>query len=194
MANEPDSISEPTPKKSAGMSRRGVLKNAAGAGIIMSSFTSGSALASVGCKQFSRWASGGSMARDDDGLQCTLGRSPGYWKQPQHFAEWVGVVPPTCSDNCNGQGDPVLNHQGATAFGSVFPDFLGEADVTFWHVLADQNGYGIARPFAAAYLNANAIAGYPLLPEDVTALWETYRNNPELAGEIEQYLLGTYED
>lgn len=192
MADPAPNPAEHEPKPNQGVSRRTAIKRAAGAGIIMSSLSSGSALASITCQKFSNWMSGSGSPRLVDELQCASGRSPGYWVQPQSFSQWVGVVPPACTGNCRGQGSGSnIDDSVCTRFSEIF---FGGVDDSFWKVLGDQPNFGIARPFAAAYLNATSIGGYPMTPLDVQDLWNTYRDSPELAPDIIAYLQSTYED
>lgn len=191
MASPEHKPAEHEPETTQGVSRRTAIKRAAGAGIIMSSLSSGSALASITCQKFSNWMSGSGSPRLVDELQCARGRSPGYWVQPQHFSMWVGVVPPSCSGTCRGLGGSNVDDSGCTRFSEIF---FGGVDESFWKVLGDQPSFGIARPFAAAYLNASGIGGYPMTPHDVIMLWDAYRDSPELEPDITAYLQSTYED
>lgn len=197
-------MANPAPKPdeqqvTRGVSRRTAIKRAAGAGIIMSSLSSGSALASITCQKFSNWMSGSGSPRLVDELQCAVGRSPNYWVQPEHFSMWIGVVPPSCKTNngnglCvgqgQGQGNNAIDDSASTRFSEIFS---GGVDESFWKVMSNGDD-GIAAPFAAAYLNAASVGGYPMTPLEVQDLWHTYRDSPVLAPDITVYLQSTYED
>lgn len=55
------------------------------------------ALGAGTCQSISAQISGAQSPRPGDGTACSGGRSPGFWKQPQHFSEWgaSGLTPPT---------------------------------------------------------------------------------------------------
>ena len=118
----------------AQISRRIAIKRTAGATIIMSSFSSGSALASISCKKFSNWMSGSGSPRLIDEEECALGRSPGFWKNVRENAT-------TCSPAFNNNFGSslcvgvlgILNSQ----FSSVFDGGVG----SFQEVLDGPGSY-----------------------------------------------------
>lgn len=83
---------KPLPSEANDLRRRLVTGGAAGTAVLLA-LSSRSALATT-CQSPSDKLSGNTSPGHNEGKQCTLGRSPGYWGQPQWFGEWM-VDPPT---------------------------------------------------------------------------------------------------
>ena len=102
------------------------------------------------------------------GVACT-GRTPGYWKQPQHFNDWPPPYYPTA---VAGQG----GHK-ATLFDSVFAPHYPKK--TLLEVLDPQVVGGgppndVARHLVAAMLNVAAGWAPVLTVPVVKAMWSEY--------------------
>jgi hypothetical protein len=95
------------------------------------------------------------------------GRTPGYWKQPQHFSSWVGYYPTTTT----GFG----GHQ-ASKFKDVFTPTPYPPQTTLLQVLELMGGppNDVARHIVAALLNV--MAGWtPVLTVPVVqGIWSEY--------------------
>lgn len=97
------------------------------------------------------------------------GRTPGYWKQSQHFGSWKSPYVPTGGS--------------ATLFKTWFSPDLPSASLTFLCVLEPQCSgsgppYDVARHIVAAALN-NAAGFVPqsILPlATIQAMWTAYNN------------------
>ena len=122
----------------------------------------------------------------------TTGRTPGYWKNEQHFSSWVAPFYPTTVSGTGGHT--------ATLFDAVFtPRFPGK---TLRDVLSTGGGPpdDVARHIVAALLNA--AANFTSVPsiQTVKGIWSEYVNKgyfEPTAGvkwyhtEIVTYLLST---
>jgi hypothetical protein len=94
---------------------------------------------------------------------CTLGRTPGYWKNSQWFAQWPTPFTP------------------ATLFNDVFKGSTGYPGKTLLHVLQLMGGGrdAVARHIVAALLNAKKgwtpapVAGVSLVKQ----VWKSYDLN-----------------
>ena len=97
---------------------------------------------------------------------CT-GRTPGYWKQEQHFDAWVGYYPTTVT----GAG----GHQ-ATLFGSVFSLSPYAPETTLLNVLATEGGPpdDVGRHICAALLNVTAGLAPVLTIPRLQTIWREY--------------------
>lgn len=73
--------------------RRILTGSAAGAGVFLA-MQAKTALGAGICQSPSAQMSGNQSPRPGN-LTCWGGRSPGYWKQPQHFLNWRGLTAPT---------------------------------------------------------------------------------------------------
>lgn len=188
MNKQPDSKID----QAEGISRRSALKRAAGAGIIMSSLTSGSALASISCKKFSNWMSGrlngGSPGRVDDNI-CTLGRSPGFWST----AVSDNSCSPALENNFPGQCNTVKNiyKKAMSAY------ITGGSSQKVGYILTHSGenfgkGINVDRAFCAAYLNTRFIPGYPLSAVDLANLYAKIGQPGFDHEEIKDYLESTY--
>lgn len=85
--------------------RRRLLGAAGGAGVLLS-VQAKTALGQTMCESMSGTMSGNASPHSDNPLACVAGRSPGFWKQPQHFNEWpnAGATPPTFGSPAGGAG------------------------------------------------------------------------------------------
>jgi len=89
-----------------------------------------------------------SMPTSRPGGQTCLGRTPGYWKQSQHFNQWPKVAP--------GRYYPVAqNGNQPTKFSPFFSPSPYPANTTFLQVLGKEGGPpdDVARHIVAAVLN-----------------------------------------
>lgn len=92
MNDTPELESKTPTAQTSDLRRRLVTGGAAGSAVLLA-LTSRSALATT-CQSPSDKLSGNTSPGHNQGKQCTLGRSPGYWAQPQWFGEWM-LDPPT---------------------------------------------------------------------------------------------------
>lgn len=96
------------------------------------------------------------------------GRTPGYWKQSQHFNSWLAPYFPTTVSGAGG-------HQ-ATRFNAVFSPSPYAPATTLLQVLELNGGppNDVGRHIVAALLNA-AIGWVPVLPPaKVQGVWREY--------------------
>lgn len=175
-----------TPAGTEPVNRRTALKRAGGVGIIMSSFSSGSALASISCKKFSNWMSGSGSPHLVDEDKCALGRSPGFWK---NVKKGTSCSPAFNNNFRNGDCKDVLEILN-TKFFSLF----GSGTSQSVQQCLDSPGRNIERAFSAAYLNALYIPGYPLNTDDVMELWKKVGGPGFDEADVKEYLESTYED
>ncbi len=84
--------------------------------------------------------SGNTSPRPGNGRQCSGGRSPGFWVNPQHFGYWTGVSYPTFSNGivvCSsgvGNVTPCDISSKGTLIGSLFTGAPG-GNLGLWEVL-----------------------------------------------------------
>ena len=130
------------------------------------------------CNSPSAFFSGNESNVGGGALSC-FGRTPGYWKQPQHFAEW-----PSGSYPIDVTGPPP---HADTKFLDVFPtgplyhdSFLGLTLLCVLEPLCSGGGppFDVARHIVAALLNNLAVP--KLVPDTVLsaamiqAIWRSY--------------------
>lgn len=105
-----------------------------------------------GCHSTTPSAFGSINASRPDVLIPLSGRSPGYWKQSQHFNDWPSGYYPKTTTGCGGHS--------ATLFSACFPGSRGTnfSGKTLLDVLNMQGGgeIALARAMSAALLNAAA--------------------------------------
>src|SRR5512135_285927 len=96
------------------------------------------------------------------------GRTPGYWKQPQHYSSWVPPYYPTTTS--------WPNKHNATKFTDVFSPSPYPPDTTFLQVLELQGGPpdDVARHVVAAVLNAAAGWTPVLTIPAIQGIWNEY--------------------
>lgn len=121
--------------------RRLLTSSAAGAGIFLASQAK-TALGTTTCQSPSAMISGNTSPRPGDGHTCSGGRSPGFWKQPQHFGYWgaSGLSYPTfkvtieaCSTGLKNVSPCDISSRG-TLIEAIFPGATGGSK-GIWEVL-----------------------------------------------------------
>lgn len=173
----------------APLSRRRLIRAGLSAGPVLLALSGKSALATGdsqscgGCRFPSTWASvdpaaGGNTAGlshhpSDDG--CRFGRSPGFWRQPQHRCYWPrspGPVPDSLPCGVKENGVNVCSRflGDGTKVNDIFPG-ASVSGRTMQQLLCTESGTD-AWHYCAAYLNAWVIAGYPLTPNQVVLMWK----------------------
>jgi len=141
------------------------------------------------CQSPSAMMSGNTSPRPGTGISCYGGRSPGYWKQPQHSGSWVApAVFPTFSNIVNicavsGQSSLLISNisnPGTTFAQAGFGVINNAPSQSIWAALAAKNQFpgnisNLLFHCVAAWLNAvrfnTSAAQYPLTPTQVIAMW-----------------------
>lgn len=186
--------------------RRKLFRGVSGGVGVMLAVPAKTALGNALCRSVSADMSGNTSPRPGNGSSCSGGRSPGYWKQPQHSGNWVtaGAEFPTfdkgvvlCSTS--GQNDlTLLNVKTSgttfTAIGftnptpSIKPSAPGTQSSPWragiWSVLAFPGEYvegQLLRHLVAAWLNAgmfnSATQQYPLTRIQIVDMWTQINNS-----------------
>jgi hypothetical protein len=109
--------------------------------------------------------------------QVCSGRSPDYWKQPLHFAEWPPPYVPGTGQDENGAIKPAaLAESSPTRFNAVFSPSPFEEWMTLLDVLEAGGGppLDVARHIVAALLNAASGFTPVLEVPAVLTMWEEY--------------------
>lgn len=175
--------------------RRRLISGAAGGGAVLLALHARTVLGQTACASPSGTWSGNQSPRPGGPPPCVLGRSPGFWKQPQWFqGAWsmAGVAPPsfrnvdpaTCPTGLGELGPPDILTPG-TLFGAIFsPDVARTSmapgmdpmlGVGLWEILAFPASFGaygqLARHCIAALLNARSIPDYPITEAQAKAMW-----------------------
>lgn len=150
----------------AGMNRRKLLKlSVGGASALVVTLASRSVFA---CQSTTPSAFGSINLSRPDVMVPLSGRSPGYWKQSQHFAEWESPYYPTTTST----------HQATTFLAAFGVDsFPGK---TLLQVLELEGGGNIAvgRAIVAALLNAaDHKTDLVLNVDQVKAMWRDFAMN-----------------
>lgn len=122
--------------------RRLLTVSTAGAGVFLA-MQAKTALGTTACQSPSAQISGAHSPRPGDGQICSGGRSPGFWKTPQHFSYWAasGLIAPTFSvavEVCmKGLGDitPCNISNIGTTIETIFPGAPGGTK-GIWEALA----------------------------------------------------------
>ena len=171
------------------VARRRLLRGAsAGAGVLLTVHAK-TALGGV-CKSPSAMMSGNASPRPGDGSVCSGGRSPGFWKVPQHLQYWsvAGAMAPTfnvgvavCSVGMQGLTVANILTQG-TLLTSI--GFTGApANVGIWAVLAFPNSFAggqLLRHLSAAWLNAGYFTSsaqrYPVTRAQIVDMWNATKS------------------
>ena len=176
--------------------RRKLFRGVSGGVGVLMAVQAKTALGGGVCASPSAILSGNTSPRPNTGITCSGGRSPGYWKVPNHASSWggAGAVYPTFSTTvitCSSSGMSLLSLAAmatsgttlATAgFGSsgfTVPSSLTVAP-NIWAVLAFPGSFGtngqLLRHLAAAWLNAGlfttAGAQYPLSRLQIIQMWD----------------------
>lgn len=192
--------------------RRHILRAGASAGPVLLALRGRSAMAggtgSGGTCTFpSAWASlnpnvfgkTGVTSLHPNGDSCSLGRTPGYWKQAQKRCFWPGsvvvvggvcknqnsVLPPVpdslpCSDGTSPTGSSPAICGDYKGDGTLFSAAFGSGpNVTMMRLLCGSGYQGSTDwHYCAALLNAYGVVGYPLKPIDVVQMYNgTYVAN-----------------
>lgn len=171
-------------------SRRRLFKGAAGSAGVLLAVHAKTALGGGVCQSPSAMMSGNTSPRPGSGTICSGGRSPGFWKVPQHSSYWAkpGAVFPTfkvkvyeCASGLKGLKITDVKTQGTlltTVFGSTnIP--LNYRNYGIWAVLAFPTEFGsggqLMRHCSAAWLNAGyfntATEQYPVTQAQVIAMF-----------------------
>lgn len=160
--------------------RRRRLLGAAGGGVgVLLAVQAKTALGQTVCTSMSGQMSGNTSPHSNHEVPCASGRSPGFWRQPQHFSAWVNVIPPELGGGMplvceSGQGniDPSTFATRGTSANSILPGAVGDDAIGVWEVLAFPSVYdSLVRHLLTAWLNAQAIPNYPLTPQQIGDIW-----------------------
>ena len=183
---KPDTTAGSADSVNSGLSlaRRRLFRGAAaGAGVLLTVHAK-TALGGV-CKSPSAMMSGNTSPRPGDGSVCSGGRSPGFWKVPQHFQYWgpAGATPPTFNVGvvtC-ASGMQNLTLANVTNHGTLLTNagFVGApAGVGIWAVMAFPNSFTggqLMRHLSAAWLNAGYFTSstqrYPITRAQIADMW-----------------------
>ncbi|MCC6472718.1 MAG: hypothetical protein IT514_03140 [Burkholderiales bacterium] len=168
--------------------RRRLLTGGITAAPILLSAVSRSALATGTCQSPSR-AMSGNLSPRNESFNCG-GKSPGFWKQPQKFGNWVGALPPNLLEMVNGSWVTCSESSaGSPSLGSFFTLPYGNGS----HKIGNGNGYGttfvsIFSPSAAGMVPVVPAADSD--PRQVSArpvtLWEVLAFPTEVGGTMSQ--------
>lgn len=128
--------------------RRLVTGTVAGVGVLLAMQAKTALGNTTTCQSPSAMISGNTSPRPGDGTTCSGGRSPGFWKQPQHFLYWTpsGLQYPTFYTNivpCSTGGgavSPCDIKTTGTRIGRLFPGAVG-GDKGVWEVLMWHSSY-----------------------------------------------------
>ncbi len=179
--DQADTIRQAPQASPTGNTRRRLL-TAAGGGVLLS-VKANTALGSKICQSPSAMMSGNTSPRPDNG-NCTGGRSPGFWAQPQTFLHWraAGGLPPAFNgqvvDCTTGLGKLTLADitDRGTLINDVFPGAVSN-DYGMWAVIAfpNEESFGenrqLLRHLSAAWLNAGYFEFYPMTQSQVKNMW-----------------------
>ena len=179
----------PTAAAGIDSSRRRLFRGAAGGTGILLAVQAKSALGqTLSCQSPSATMSGNTSPRPaPGGAPCSGGRSPGFWKVPQHFSPYwanAGAVHPTFNVTVN-ECDPGLQNltiANVVTTGTTMLDkgFVGApSNATFWAVLAFPTSFSggqLMRHLVAAWLNAGYFPGYPVSKAQVIDMWNATKS------------------
>jgi len=167
--------------------RRKLFRGAYGGVGVMRAVQAKTALGGGVCQSPSAQMSGNTSPRPGQTVVCSGGRSPGFWKVPQHKTEWesAGAVFPTFKDGidvCSGMGD--LSAADLLTPGTLLTEYFVDApgDVGMWQVLAFPDGVTsgtLLRHLTAAWLNSKypwPERAYPLTPSQVQNMWQQLKS------------------
>ena len=172
-------------------SRRRLLGGAAGGMGVLMAVQAKTALGQMACQSPSAAISGNTSPRPGQPAPCSGGRSPGFWKVPQHFTYWNNLSPPKFSKAVS--IDPCLQGMGnllkypevkqyieiqSSAASAIFPGASSDPS-SAWLILAFPNDFGdgeLLRKLIAAYLNSMYFGDYPLTSAQVIAIWNDLRS------------------
>ncbi|ANQ84152.1 hypothetical protein [Azoarcus olearius] len=221
--NELDSQPNIDPRAAEGLSirqgnptRRRLISGAAGGLGVLLAVQAKTALGQQVCQSPSAMMSGNTSPRPET-PPCSGGRSPGFWKQPQHFSSWAvagatpptfkpGVVVQTCVSGMQGLSLKDLKTPGtlaSTALGGSVP-----GDPGIWAVLAFPNSFVdgmLVRHLCAAWLNAGYFPDYAISRTQIQAMWAQLSTNgnycpgnvtctdPMTKDDVKAYIEGLYD-
>lgn len=163
----PSSDSPPAPGGEPNASRRRLLRGGLAAAPVLMTLVSRPVLAQNTCTTPSGFVSVNASTAGR-GVVCT-GRTPGYWKQSQHFNAWPAPYYPT---HVGGHGG-----HNATLFDAVFaPHYPGKTllDVLNPQIVGSGPPNDVARHVVAALLNVAAGLASVLTVPAVKAIWSEY--------------------
>lgn len=115
-------MSDTGTSESVRISRRRLVRGAAGGVGVMMAVSAKTALGTNICQSPSAMVSGNTSPEQGAPPPCSGGRSPGFWRNPQHFNAWIGATPPTlrnvklCPTGLGGMTPANICTQGTTAF------------------------------------------------------------------------------
>jgi hypothetical protein len=168
-------------------SRRKLFRGVSGGAGVLLAVQAKTALGGIVCQSPSAMLSGNTSPRTGSGKPCVGGRSPGYWKVPQHFSSWINAIPATvtglqiCASGLQGvKYSDITDHK--TLLSSLFTG--APSGVGLWAALAfpndtnvNVNGNGqLLRHLTAAYLNSQVGnwsngGAYPITVAQIKAIW-----------------------
>jgi len=160
----PIATSQTTAQVPVALARRRLLRGGLSAVPVILTVSSRSVMASSTdrCTPASSFASI-NTSRPDETFSC-IGRTPGYWKQPQYFSQWPNGYQP--------------EGPNATKFNDIFGSNGGYPGKTLLEVLNFKGGgtIAVARHVVAAVLNAasNKTPSTILSVQMVKDLWSDY--------------------
>ena len=155
------------PRPSGEPPRRRLLRGGLGAAPILMTLASRSVLADNSCRTMSGFLSAPTSRH---GTQYTcLGRTPGYWKQPQFFDEWPKPYYPVPT-RVGSTTKP------ATTFNSVFSPSPYSSSTTFLQVLETGGGPpdSVARHVVAELLNIQKGWVTVVTVNQLKTIWHDY--------------------
>lgn len=169
--------------------RRRLFRGAAGGGAVLLATQARTALGQTACESPSANFSGNASPAQAP-LPCTGGRSPGFWKQPQHFGYWGSVVPATtrkalvpCSSGLKNVNISDITVHGTTLWDLGFSNAPSSSKADrngtihppgVWAVLVFPEKYPggqLMRHLAAAWLNAGYYGDYPISKPEILKMW-----------------------
>ena len=131
--------------------------------------------------------SGNASPRPDQ-APCSGGRSPGFWKQPQHFNEWTDATYPSftvelgdCPTGTSDLSPDVIDpNNPGTLVTTVLPNANVPPNTGIWEVMAFPTNFGSAgqlmRHLICAWLNASRFDDYPISRAQVQDMWIAVAN------------------
>ena len=174
------------------VSRRRLFKGAAGSTGVLLAVHAKTALGAGLCRSPSADNSGNASPRPNRGITCSGGRSPGFWKVPQHFSNWskAGATKPTfkpgivVNECATGMQNLRLNSLATQGTLLISIGFLGApANTGIWAVMAFPNEFSggqLMRHLSAAWLNAGYFSGdaakYPITQKQVIDMWDATKD------------------
>ena len=176
------------------VSRRRLFKGVAGSTGVLLAVHAKTALGAGACRSVSATMSGNTSPRPRGGVTCSGGRSPGFWKVPQHFSNWgrAGATPPTFKPDVvvkecvKGMQNLKLNDVATLGQGTLLTEigFDGApANIGIWAVMAFPNSFSggqLMRHLSAAWLNAGYFTGdaakYPITKQQVIDMWNATKS------------------